>query len=194
MKAVILWVLVLYSGSLHAQQELWYRVVESDNHMWDTTGNMFITPLGEDSVYILGFSDHGAGVTGSISNGVVDVPLQTRHITPHGFAKIEWDITVSAHGNIVGDVMSLQFTFRKDTFETTGNIKAVKWSSQQEEERLRAGGVHIDTTIDDVVYAVGLYDAASKLTAVGQSFTDKIKTVIGCIIMSRENWPVRLTM
>jgi hypothetical protein len=85
-------------------------------------------PLGSDSVYISGFSNHGAGVTGTVSKGRIEVPTQTRTIMPHGgYGKIQWDITVSATGYVTDSAIIMLFYFAKDSFETIGHIIAVKY-------------------------------------------------------------------
>lgn len=122
-------ILLLTTGFTNIQQpEQWYKVTASDNKMWSAGMNICIMPLGGDSVYISGFSNHGAGATGTIGKGRIEVPKQTRTIIPHGgYGKIQWDITVSATGYVTDSAIIMLFYFAKDSFETIGHITAVKY-------------------------------------------------------------------
>ena len=126
--------LILASSASHGQEpEAWYRVVSTEHKMWPVGINMFLTPLGGDSVHILGFSSHGASVHGTVKDGRIVVPRQTATIIPFGGGgKLQWDIIVEGHGTITDSIMVIACYFKHDNFEASGMVTAIRQNSPPE--------------------------------------------------------------
>lgn len=130
LKTVFILILTLVCERVHAQKDvLWYKVTAGDNDIWDKESNISITKTNGDSVLISGFSDQGATLKGIIRDGRITIPRQTATIIPYGGdGKLQWDIVAEAEGTITnGSLIELQYYFAKDTFETRGNISAVRF-------------------------------------------------------------------
>lgn len=124
-------ILMLYATGVRAQPAACYRVVASDNPLWQERSTIFILwRQHSDSFELTNFTSQGATVQGIKRHQELFIPEQTKTIVPFGGdCNAQWDISVSGYGSLNDTNLVLHFFLQRDTFQTKGMIRAIPCSA-----------------------------------------------------------------